>query len=125
MWEEITGSYMVDIRKIDSRGKAALYVSKYIGKDLAAFPGCKRWWRSHGYSAGANDDYQPDRTFGPPIRYYASVHALFHVMRHEGFDVLRPRADTITWTGPPGYPLDLSALVAFADGRTLAHRRDR
>ncbi len=50
MWEEITGSYMVDIRKISTVGLAALYCAKYIGKDLSSFEHCKRWWRSRAYN---------------------------------------------------------------------------
>lgn len=48
-WTEITGSMHVDIRKIKGTKDAARYVAKYLGKDLHAFEGCKRWWRSHGY----------------------------------------------------------------------------
>lgn len=125
MWEEITGSYMVDIRKINSAGLAALYCAKYIGKDLAAFPGCKRWWRSHGYSEGANDNYQPDRTLGPPTRYLVSVHDVFHALRYEGFTVERSGPDKIQWTGPPDYPGGLEQIVAFAQGRPRAYRSDR
>lgn len=62
-WEEITGSHQIDIRKINSEGLAALYVAKYIGKDLAAFRHCKRWWRSHGYSAEDPGTYAPEWTF--------------------------------------------------------------
>lgn len=51
-WEAIIGAYMVDVRFIKKKTQVLFYVTKYIGKDLAAFKGCKRWWRSHNYSEG-------------------------------------------------------------------------
>jgi hypothetical protein len=62
-WREITGAFIVDIRKIDNEGRAASYVAKYIGKDPHVFMGCKRWWRSHDYDLG-NDEKEPFVTFG-------------------------------------------------------------
>lgn len=62
-WEGITGSHEVHIRKISSQGLEAFYVAKYIGKDLAGFRGCKRWWRSYGYSTEDRDTRQPEWTF--------------------------------------------------------------
>lgn len=46
---ELTDAPIVDVRKIQDQGRAAAYVSKYVGKDPFAFAGCKRWWRSHNY----------------------------------------------------------------------------
>jgi len=44
--ESRTGSPIVDIRKIDDRGRAAGYVSKYAGKAAHKFGTAKRYWRS-------------------------------------------------------------------------------
>lgn len=55
---ELAHSPVCDIRRVRSTKHAAFYVSKYVGKDLRAFPGCKRYWRSHDYAdpaAGRND----------------------------------------------------------------------
>lgn len=48
-WERLTGAYHVRIDYIPADGRIAKYVSKYLGKDLHQFAGCKRWWRTHDY----------------------------------------------------------------------------
>ncbi len=108
MWEEMTGSYMVDIRKISSHGQAAMYCAKYIGKDLSSFQGCKRWWRSRGYSDGADADYQPEHLEGQWGRIGASFLALPAALEECGWEVQIERGERITWrrpdTGPPPRP---------------------
>lgn len=47
--EELTGSPIVDIRRVDSAKGAARYVAKYLAKGPEAFNGCKRYWRSLNY----------------------------------------------------------------------------
>ncbi len=61
MWEEITGSHQVDVRFIKKATQVLFYVTKYIGKDLAAFEGCKRWWRSHNYNVVEEDPYEVEK----------------------------------------------------------------
>ena len=117
-WEEITGSTHIDIRKIDTRGKAAFYVAKYIGKDLAPFEHCKRWWRSHGYSEDVKDDWAPDRTFGPPVRYRTTIHKLRLAMKLEGWHVEDLKPEGIRWRAPPDSPTTTQDLIAAAEGRT-------
>lgn len=41
---------IVDIRKIRNKRMIANYIAKYIAKDPWRFPGCKRYWRSHGWA---------------------------------------------------------------------------
>lgn len=62
-WEELTGAKIVDIRRIKDNAKAYYYVTKYIGKQLSAFKGCKRWWRSHNYNIDEKEE-RPKVTFG-------------------------------------------------------------
>lgn len=119
-WEEITGSTHVDIRKIDTRGKAAFYVAKYIGKDLSAFPHCKRWWRSHGYSEDVIDDYAPDQRFGRPTRYLANIHRVRFAMLLEGWTVEKVGREGIRWRAPPDTPTTLDYVLSSAEGRTSA-----
>lgn len=49
MWEDITGAFEVDIRHIKKKSSVLFYVTKYIGKQLEKFEGCKRYWRSQNY----------------------------------------------------------------------------
>lgn len=65
-WQDIIGAYMVDVRFIKKKTQVLFYVTKYIGKDLAAFKGCKRWWRSHNYSEG-EEAREPLFLFGDRI----------------------------------------------------------
>lgn len=96
-WEEITGSTHVDIRKIDTTGKAAFYVAKYLGKDLHAFAGCKRWWRSHGYSEGADEDYAKDRPNVRWTRYGIDFDPIAYRLASAGYRVSRVGPDRIAW----------------------------
>lgn len=109
MWEGITGSYMVDIRRIASEGQAALYVSKYIGKDLAAFAGCKRWWRSHAYSEEDVSEYQADKAGGQWGRLIAGWYSVGPALEAGGWQVDYQRGHRLTARpperGPPPKPL--------------------
>lgn len=53
----LIGAPICDIRALQDQGRAAAYVAKYIGKDLSAFVGCKRWWRSHDYQVEKEEEY--------------------------------------------------------------------
>ena len=46
---ELTGSPIVDIRKVRSVKQAASYISKYIGKAPHRFETCKRYWRTKNW----------------------------------------------------------------------------
>jgi hypothetical protein len=47
--DAMINSPIVDIRKIDNRGRAAGYVSKYAAKATHKFGTCKRYWCSRDY----------------------------------------------------------------------------
>lgn len=113
MWEGITGSFMVDIRRIASKGQAALYIAKYLGKDLASFEGCKRWWRSHGYDDEKPEDYRPDEQRGEWSRLQVDFHALPEILSAAGWTVQKGRRDRLTWEPPPGEPPGLRLLEAL------------
>jgi len=50
MWADITGNRIVDIRRVQSQGQAAHYVSKYLSKALTCPYGMKRYRMSRQYS---------------------------------------------------------------------------
>lgn len=77
MWQSIVGAAQIDIRFIKRKEHVLHYVTKYIGKDLAAFKGCKRWWRSHNYSEADADD-EPLHLFGDQV---FRVNVPYHVVR--------------------------------------------
>lgn len=113
-WEEITGSHQVDIRKIDTRGKAAFYVSKYIGKDLSAFEGCKRWWRSHGYNEGQPEDQAPAWTQCEFAAWDTDFNALRFLLLHDGWTLEKAGRERWAIRPPPGPHLPLDAHIAEA-----------
>lgn len=57
-------SPVVDIRKIDNRGRAAGYVSKYAAKASHKFGTCKRYWCSRDYKLKKVETEKPVATFG-------------------------------------------------------------
>jgi len=52
----LTGSPIVDVRRVEGTAKIAAYISKYIGKDPHRFAGVKRYWRSLDWLDPAPDD---------------------------------------------------------------------
>lgn len=47
--QELISSPVVDLRKIDAKGRVAAYVAKYVGKDCQKFGTSKRYWKSKDY----------------------------------------------------------------------------
>lgn len=103
-WTKWTDSPIQDIRKISSRGNAALYCAKYIGKDLSSLPGCKRWWRSHGYSSSAADDYQDEKAAGQWGRLTANIARLRHAALVSGYEVENWGVEGFAFKPRPGRP---------------------
>lgn len=57
---ELTGSPIVDVRRVRHIRKVAAYISKYISKNPHRFDGVKRYWRSLDYLLPpAEDDDDP------------------------------------------------------------------
>ena len=54
---DLTGSPVVDVRKIRSARMAAAYVTKYVGKAPQKFGTLKRYWFTRGWEV---DPYQPE-----------------------------------------------------------------
>lgn len=48
-WEELTGAFRVDVRRIQDRGRAGAYVAKYLAKKPHQFGTFKRYWFSRDY----------------------------------------------------------------------------
>lgn len=60
-WQELTGSPIVDIRRIDDSERAAFYVAKYLTKALNAPPGFRRWGSSAGFLPEPMRTPNPDK----------------------------------------------------------------
>ena len=80
MWEDITGAFEVDVRFIKKASQVLFYVTKYIGKDLHAFAGCKRWWRSHNYEDLHEQPPERVRYSHQPLRIDHSAQRMLKAM---------------------------------------------
>lgn len=87
MWQAITGAFIIDIRFIRRKSQVLFYVTKYIGKDLAAFEGCKRWWRSHNYQRIKDEKPLLHLYGGRLIRKMADIYKLRWDMQAFPMDV--------------------------------------
>jgi len=118
MWKHATGSHRLDIRKIKSTGQAAAYCAKYIGKDLSSFQGCKRWWRSHGYSSSVSEDYQREKAEGQWGRLTADWYRFRFSLAATGYDIEQLAPDRIRFTAREGGqgPPSLSFAIYGATG---------
>lgn len=106
-WREITGSYIVDIRRLHSQRHAASYLSKYLAKVRQRFDGCNRHWGSQDYALDAPDN-PPDVTARTPgwkvykrnLRAFRDELETLQYLTH-------PDGDTLTWCwGWPSAPPD-------------------
>lgn len=108
-WERITGSVHVHIRKIRNNHQAAAYTAKYVSKSLAAFAGCKRWWRSHGYPRHEVEP-TPEPRHGPKWgRFEMNIGQMAFNLRLAGYRVERGKGGRVIWRWdltdgqPPGW----------------------
>lgn len=79
---EITGSPIVDIRKVKSVKHAALYVAKYIGKAPHRFATCKRYWYTQRWTTQSPDE-QPRERWGN-ARWELDDQPIFEVWKRWG-----------------------------------------
>lgn len=107
MWEDITGSYQVDIRGLKKSRQAALYVAKYVGKDLSAFPGCKRWWRSHDYDQSLPETEDSIIQRRKWQRHTANFDSLRSALRYLGAEVVNKGRDGFEWNSDPTKPVTI------------------
>lgn len=116
-WEEITGSWNVNITSLRGSTKRAAYVCKYIGKDLHSFHKCKRWWRSHDYNEPeeeTEEDKEARRGWGREMWNIGQV--LVH-LDDLGAIIDREGRERYYWRSPPDRP------ITWSDVKTsLTHR---
>lgn len=102
MWESITGAFSVDIRHIKTKSSVLFYVTKYIGKQLEKFEGCKRYWRSQNYcGAKVKEPKHPNYEKRPYVTMGSVRHAIMH-LEAKGWEVSRLRRDEY-FIVPPSY----------------------
>ena len=121
-WQALTSSHQIDIRKINSQGMAALYCAKYIGKDLSSFQGCKRWWRSSGYSNDNAEDYVPEHFAGTWGRVSTDIHSLRFAALACGYDLDKWNVEgfEFTWRDPDRPPGGIREILYAATGQNIA-----
>lgn len=125
VWRETTGATRIDIRKIKTIGQAAMYCAKYIGKDLSSFPGCKRWWRSSGYSEGSAAEYKPEHVPGQWGRVDAPLYPLRMALSEAGYSVEQIGRDRFRWRSkdPNNPPPPLLQILFEVTGMNIRPKR--
>lgn len=115
MWEGITKhSWNVNIMALRTPGQVA-YAAKYIGKDLAPFEHCKRWWRSHDYDFPPEIDENTLRDRRGWTRWHCDLMLFQSALRALGCIIERPEAERIKWQSPPGRtvtPTDAAGVMS-------------
>lgn len=82
----LTGSPVVDVRKVKDLGKAVAYVAKYIAKAPAQFGNAKRYWSSKGYEI-PDEDFEPFVPM-PEVRWQVfreSLTSIINTWIHDGW----------------------------------------
>lgn len=97
--DELTGSPVVWVEKIDDSKKAARYIAKYCGKEPHRFGTCKRYWSTQGYNLTPLDP--ENEAFWSEQRYELSDDPLkYHVEQwHIGLKPDIRVGDGIAWWG--------------------------
>lgn len=115
-WEEITGSWNVDVRFIKKSASYVEYICKYIGKDVEHFEGCKRWWRSHNYDIWEEEPLPPPPFGGKWDTYGFPFDKLKTNLAVLGIIVPDERADYVRWRSSKPIPTNALCTEAFTFG---------
>lgn len=99
---ELANAPIVDIRRIRSAKKAALYVTKYVGKDPFRYDGCKRYWRSNDYMHPTRAELRAQQAglavwYAVPMPY----HEYNKRLKKEGWRIIRDWPTSIIVEVPP------------------------
>lgn len=101
---ELDDSPIVDIRRIDDRGRVSAYVAKYATKCDHKFGTTKRYWKSRDYELRDVSEFKKKK--GVPTGWLINSEAMWHwILRHseEGWIVKREskfRATAVLAGGP-------------------------
>ncbi|MGL5733671.1 MAG: rolling circle replication-associated protein [Beijerinckiaceae bacterium] len=119
IWRNIMGSGGVNIKFIRNQQKVLFYITKYIGKDLAKFEGCKRYWRSQ--------NYEVEKTEREQIKLYStgyrlergSIDYLRLRLAEDGFLIKKIDADKFHYRSQRDYFLAQNYRMPWHDNRVL------
>lgn len=121
MWRGITQhSWNVNIKAIKTPGMLA-YAAKYIGKDLAAFANCKRWWRSHDFTVDKPNADELRRQRQGWNRWMVDIRLFQSAARALGCIVEQPERERITWRAPDGAEISQGDIVALVKAWWPSH----
>lgn len=88
MWNSIVSAYQVDIRFIKRKSQVLFYVTKYIGKALEKFDGCKRYWSSQNYSEASDDPFQAKTDQRPACIARGSAYLMTDALHSKGWEII-------------------------------------
>lgn len=120
MWQELTGAHQVDVRFIKNKSQVLFYVTKYIGKALHAFEGCKRWWRSHNYNVIEEAPFQPRQYGRPGYNERTTIAEFKAVLRKRGVFIEAETPHRVRWRASWDTPTLEQCNSAWAELRAAA-----
>lgn len=101
MWQEISGAHQVDVRFIRKATQVLFYVTKYIGKELHAFEGCKRWWRSHNYEELKDEPWADPGLGGEWRKEFTTLDRWVDQLITAGAIIVKRERLKVFWLRPP------------------------
>jgi hypothetical protein len=102
-WQELTGAFIVDIRRVKDDRRISSYVAKYIGKAPHQFGSVKRYWHTKDWDERERD--HEERKFWLQAETHTSElnHGEYMlIMISEGWQQAWGRQAFARWVGPPG-----------------------
>lgn len=102
--QDVLGSRIVDIRRINNGTHAARYVAKYIGKSPHRFATCKRYWQTRYYverQPGEDDEEQWGK--GQWYIEKGNLNFVSVLWDHKGREVIKVSDEIIYYGVPPPF----------------------
>jgi len=103
VWRELTGAYIVDVRRTDNSGRAAWYVTKYMAKNPVRFGKTKRYLMSRHWKQSPKKTN--DKPFWKTVQINVinlSVARLVVDFKAAGWSLVSSSLDGAEWLRPPG-----------------------
>lgn len=117
LWRNIMGSGGVNIKFIRNTAKVLFYITKYIGKDLAKFEGCKRYWKSQNYEV-EKAEREPIKLYGDGFRLHRGDLGYVRLrLANEGY--------IITKMGPDKFRYRYGGYWRWAENKRMMWADDR
>jgi hypothetical protein len=102
-WKDLTGAFVVDIRRVFDRDHAMYYVSKYLSKKPARFGTTKRFWHSRDWKIASDEPVEERKVFSEPkLLKHLSLVAYREVLIAAGWQITSNSSNSLEARHPDG-----------------------